>query len=135
MAKPDIAAHYSRGHLLDRLRATLAAEGGDPDHPTLEALAPHDQFHGRGLDATEEVAGMLAVKPTDRILDIGSGIGGPARYLARRFGCRAVGIDLTPEFCEVARVLTRALGLEDRVSFEVGDALAMPFADAVFDGA
>jgi ubiquinone/menaquinone biosynthesis C-methylase UbiE len=135
MAKPDIAAHYSRGHLLDRLRATLAAEGGDPDHPTLEALAPHDQFHGRGLDATEEVAGMLAVKPTDRILDIGSGIGGPARYFARRFGCRVVGIDLTPEFCEVARVLTRALGLEDRVSFEVRDALKMPFADASFDSA
>src|SRR5215471_3531454 len=135
MAMPDIAGHYSRGHLLDRLRATLGAEGADPGHLTLKGLAPHDQFHGRGLDATEEVAGMLAIKPTDRILDIGSGIGGPARYLAHRSGCRVVGIDLTAEFCEVARVLTRALGLEDRVSFEQGDALKMPFADASFDGA
>jgi len=135
MAKTDITGHYSRGELLGRLRMALAAEGGDPDHPTIEALAPHDQFHGRGLDATAEVASLLAIKPTDRILDIGSGIGGPARYLASRFGCRVVGIDLTPEFSEVARVLTRALGLEDRTTFEVGDALKMPFADAAFDGA
>ena len=135
MAKANITGHYSRGTLLEQLRATLAAEGADPDHPTIEALAPHDQFHGRGLDATVEVAGLLAIKPTDRILDIGSGIGGPARYFASRFGCRVVGIDLTPEFCEVARALTRALGLEDRISFEVGDALKMPFADASFGGA
>src|SRR5262249_11019004 len=125
MAIPDIAGHYSRGHLLERLRATLVAEGADPDHPTLESLAPHDQFPGRGLGATEEVAEMLAVKPMDRILDIGSGIGGPARYLAHRFDCRVVGIDLTAEFCEVARVLTRALRLDERVSFEQGDALRM----------
>ena len=135
MAEPDITTHYSRGHLRERLRATLAAEGADPDQPTVEALAPHDQFHGRGLDATEEVAGMLSLKATDRILDIGSGIGGPARYFAHRFGCRVVGIDLTPEFCDVARELTRALGLQDRVSFEQGDVLKMPFADASFDGA
>ncbi|MGQ0546450.1 MAG: class I SAM-dependent methyltransferase [Betaproteobacteria bacterium] len=66
---------------------------------------------------------------------IGSGIGGPARYFARRFGCQVTGIDLTAEFCEVARHLTRLLGMEDRVRFEPGDALAMPFADASFDGA
>jgi len=135
MANPDITGHYSRGQLLERLRATLAAEGADPDHPTLEALAPHDQFHGRGLEATEEVASVLPATPTDRLLDIGSGIGGPARYFAHRFGCRVVGIDLTPEFCDVARELTRALGLQDRVSFEQGNALSMPFLDASFDAA
>src|SRR6266705_766189 len=135
MANPDITGHYSRGQLLERLRATLAAEGADPDHPTLEALAPHDQFHGRGLEATEEVASVLPATPTDRLLDIGSGIGGPARYFAHRFGCRVVGIDLTPEFCDVARHLTQLLDFEDRIKFEVGNALAMPFADGSFDGA
>ena len=73
--------------------------------------------------------------PTDDLLDIGSGLGGPARYFAQRFGCRVTGIDLTAEFCEVARELTRLLELEDRVTIEHGNALAMPFADARFDGA
>jgi len=131
----QVTGHYSSGELLERLNAALAADGADPAHPTLEALAPYDQFHGRGLEATEEVAGQLQVAASDHLLDIGSGIGGPARYMARRFGCRVTGIDLTAEFCEVARHLTRLLGLEERVKFEQGDALAMPFAAASFEGA
>lgn len=130
-----IADHYSSGTLLARLNAALADDGADPAHPTMAALAPYDQFHGRGLDATEEVAGILTVAPTDRLLDIGSGIGGPARYMAQRFGCRVTGIDLTAEFCEVARHLTRLLGLEAQVDFELGDALSMPFKDSSFEGA
>ncbi len=131
----DISAHYARGDLLGRLRAALLADGVDPDHPTMEALAPYDQFHGRGLEATEELADLLTVAPDDHILDIGCGIGGPARYIAQRFGARITGIDLTAEFCDVARHLTAALGLADRVDFKQGDALAMPFADASFAGA
>ena len=131
----DIAVHYSQGQLLDRLTAALNDDGVDPDHPTIEALAPYDQFHGRGLDATVEVASLVKATASDHLLDIGSGIGGPARYFANQYGCRVTGVDLTPEFCEVARHLTRLLGLEDRVAFELGDALAMPFADASFDGA
>ena len=131
----EIAAHYSRGDLLSRLNAALQEDGVDPRHPSIETLAPYDQFHGRGLEATLEVAGMMQAGPGDHILDIGSGIGGPARYFASRFGCRVTGIDLTSEFCEVARHLTRLLGLEARVGFEVGDALAMPFGDAGFAGA
>lgn len=131
----EISAHYSRGNLLARLNAALMEDGVDPGHPTMEALAPYDQFHGRGLEATLEIAELMPAGPADHILDIGSGIGGPARYFASRFGCRVTGIDLTPEFCDVARHLTRLLHLEDRVRFELGDALAMPFADASFDGA
>ncbi len=131
----DISRHYTRGDLLERLHAALLGDDIDPDRPTIETLAPFDHFHGRGLEATEEVADVLAVATTDHLLDVGSGIGGPARYIADRFGCRVTGIDLTAEFCEVARHLTQMLGLEDRVTFEQGDALAMPFADASFDGA
>jgi ubiquinone/menaquinone biosynthesis C-methylase UbiE len=131
----EISAHYSRGNLLARLDAALIEDGIDPDHPTMEALAPYDQFHGRGLEATLEIAELMEAGPADHLVDLGSGIGGPARYFARRFGCRVTGVDLTPEFCDVARHLTRLLGLEERVKFEVGDALRMPFADASFDGA
>lgn len=131
----EITAHYSRSDLLARLNAALVDDGADPARPGAEALAPYDQFHGRGLDATIEIADQVRIDAADHILDVGSGIGGPARYFAQRFGCRVTGIDLTPEFCDVARHLTRLSGLEDRVAFEVGDALAMPFADGSFVGA
>lgn len=131
----DIAGHYSSGSLLERLNAALRDDGVDPDHPTLAALAPYDQFHGRGLEATQEMADGLDISPSDHILDIGSGIGGPARYLSDRFGCTVTGIDLTAEFCQVARHLTGALALDDKVTFEQGNALDMPFSDASFDGA
>jgi ubiquinone/menaquinone biosynthesis C-methylase UbiE len=131
----EVAAHYSRGDLLSRLTAALKTDGVDPDRPSIETLAPYDQFHGRGIEATEEMAGMMEARATDHLLDVGSGIGGPARYLAQRFGCRVTGVDLTAEFCDVARHLTRRLGLQDRVDFRVGDATAMPFGDASFDGA
>ena len=132
---PEISKHYERGDLLERLQAALIDDGVDSDHPTLEALAPFDHFHGRGLEATRELADALNVSATDHILDVGSGIGGPARFLADHFGCRVTGIDLTTEFCEVARHVTRTLGLQERVEIEQGDALAMPFPSASFDGA
>ena len=131
----DIPAHYGHADLLGRLNAALREDGVDPDHPGMEALAPYDHFHGRGSEATQEMADLISAGASDHVLDIGSGIGGPARYVASRFGCRVTGIDLTPEFCDVARHLTRLLGLEDRVDFHAGDALSMPFADAGFDGA
>jgi len=131
----DVTAHYARDDLLERLRASLVDDGVDPDHPTIEALAHYDHFHGRGLDATTEIADRLRIAPAHHLLDIGSGLGGPARYFAQRFGCRVTGIDLTEAFCEVARRLTRLLTLEDRVDFVHGDALAMPFVDARYDGA
>ena len=133
--RAEITGHYSKGVLLERLRAALIDDGADPSCPTIAQLAPYDQFHGRGLEATEELADLLTVTESDHLLDVGSGIGGPARFIAARFGCRVTGIDLTPEFCEVARHLAGLLGLEGQIAFEQGDALDMPFADASFDGA
>ena len=136
-AVSEVSRHYTSGDLLARLEVRLREDGCDPARPTFEALAPYDHFHGRGVEATEDMANRLRVAATDHVLDVGSGLGGPARYFVRRFGCRVSGIDLTAEFCEVARKLTSRLGpgLGERVSFEEGDALAMPFADASFDGA
>jgi len=131
----NITGHYGRGSLLERLEAALAEDGADPQRPSLEALAPYDQFHSRGLEATKEIADALEVAPDHHLLDIGSGIGGPARYMHSRFGCRVTGIDLTAEFCEVAHHLTGRLGFGDKLRFEHGDALAMPFPDASFEGA
>jgi ubiquinone/menaquinone biosynthesis C-methylase UbiE len=132
-ADSDISKHYTSGDLAERLQLALADDG--VEQPTIETLAPYDQFHGRGLEATREIAEGLSVAASDDLLDIGSGIGGPARYFADYFGCRVTGIDLTAEFCDLARHLTQLLGLEDRVAFQQGNALAMPFDDARFDGA
>ena len=134
-AARDIEGHYSRGDLLDRLTRALVDDGVDPSHPSLDALAPYDQFHARGIEATREIANRLDVASTDRVLDVGSGIGGPARYVAQRFGCRVFGVDLTLEFCSVAQTLSRRLGLDGQVTFTCGTALALPFANACFEGA
>ncbi|MEM7021117.1 MAG: methyltransferase domain-containing protein [Pseudomonadota bacterium] len=130
-----VTDHYTKGDLLGRLRERLREDGVDPDSPTIEALAPYDQFHGRGMEATKELADQLQVAAGDHLLDVGSGIGGPARYLADRFHARVTGIDLTEHFCEAARHLASRLGLDDRTAFHHGNALAMPFEDAIFHGA
>ena len=78
----EVSRHYTSGDLLARLESRLRADGFDPARPTFEALAPYDHFHGRGLEATEEMANLLEVSGTGHVLDVGSGIGGPARYVA-----------------------------------------------------
>lgn len=130
-----IVEHYATGELLARLKSALLTDGVDPAHPTLEALAPYDQFHARGLEATEDMAALVVVRPTDHLLDVGSGLGGPARWLSTRFGCRITGIDLTPEYCAIAEHFTSLIGLDARIRFQVGNALAMPFDDGTFEGA
>jgi len=135
MTKDDIAAHWGGNDLIDRVEAAMTAAGLTPETTTVEALAPMDHFHARGFPATVELADALEIAPGDRILDIGCGVGGPARYFAQRFGCHVDGIDLTPPFVEIARRLTERTGLTDRVSVAVGNALELPFEDGIFDGA
>jgi ubiquinone/menaquinone biosynthesis C-methylase UbiE len=129
----DIERHYGRGGLSERILAALKDAGKDLARLTIEDLAPIDEFHTRRRIATTELAALLAPTPTDRMLDIGSGLGGPARYLASAFGCRVTGIDLTPEFVGTATELTRLTGLSERVDFQQGSALDLPFAEATFD--
>jgi SAM-dependent methyltransferase len=128
-----IAAHYGRAELGDIILAALKAAGKDIDHLTPDDLDEVDELHSRGRAATVDLARLLALDGHERVLDAGCGIGGPSRYLAKSFGCRVSGIDLTPEFCRVASMLAQRTGLADKVDYRVGDALAMPFADASFD--
>ncbi len=131
----DVTGHYSKGALLDALMAALRDDGVDLDRLSIQDLAPYDQFHGRGLEATLEVADLLACSADDTLLDIGCGIGGPARYMADRFGCRVVGIDLTAPFIGVADRLTEMTGLGGRVTFRQGNALSMDLDAQTFDAA
>ena len=128
-----IAGHYGRADLGAVILAALAATGKDVDRLTPDDLEPVDQLHSRGRTATIDLAGLLALDGHERILDLGCGIGGPSRYLAKSFGCRVTGLDLTPEFCRVAAMLAERTGLADKVDYRVGDALAMPFPAESFD--
>jgi ubiquinone/menaquinone biosynthesis C-methylase UbiE len=129
----DVERHYGRGGLMERILAALAQAGKDADHLTIDDLSPLDEFHSRRRRATEELAQMLAPKGGERLLDIGSGLGGPARYLAKVYGCRVSGIDLTSEFVSVASELTRRTGLSHQVEFLQASALDLPFPDGSFD--
>lgn len=129
----DIAAHYARESLADALIARLAGHGIAREQITLDHLNALDQMHVRGHEATLELAEALGVEAGMEVLDLGAGIGGPARVLAARFGARVTALDLTPALCETNRALTALVGLADRVTVVEGDATDLPFADAAFD--
>ena len=130
-----VGRHYGSAGIAERVLAAWREANGPDARLTPEALAPFDHFHGRGLIATEEIAARLALKPGERVLDIGSGIGGPARWFAAKFAVDVTGVDLTPEFCAAARALNAACGMADRVTIIEGSALALPVPDGAFDAA
>ncbi|MBY8974572.1 class I SAM-dependent methyltransferase [Rhodobacteraceae bacterium NNCM2] len=128
-----VADHYTTGGLFERVKAALARLGIDPETATADDLKACDEFHTGGAAATELLVKNLAVTPETRVLDIGCGIGGPARFFAGRFACHATGIDLTPEFVDCAARLSALVGMADKTTFVQGSALDLPFEDASFD--
>ena len=131
----DVADHYGNRGIAERILAALRAANG-PDAPvTVDALSVLDHFHGRGIVATRELVELLKPQPGEHLLDIGSGIGGPARWFAAKCGVRVTGVDLTPEFCAAAEALNRTTGLADKITIKQGSALALPVADNSFDRA
>ena len=131
----EVARHYTSGTLEQRLLDALKASGKDLDQLGPDDLAPFDEFHSGGRAATEAFTPHLGLRADMHVLDVGAGIGGPARYFARHHGCRVTGIDLTAEFVEVARALTLRVNMQNQVAFEQGSALALPFAPESFDAA
>jgi SAM-dependent methyltransferase len=131
----EVARHYTHGALEQAILDALAAAGKDVDRLSADDLSAADEFHLGWRAMTLELAKDLGLGPDMHVLDVGSGIGGPARTFAGTTGCRVTGIDLTPEFVEVANALTRRCGLADRVSFREASALSLPFGEAGFDAA
>lgn len=124
---------YGRGDLWERIESTLIANDLDPNRLTVEDLAAMDQFHSRGRDATLDLAEISGITADMRVLDVGGGLGGPARTLASEIGCTVEVLDLTEEFCTVGRELTARTGLDSLISFTHGNALDLPHEDATFD--
>jgi SAM-dependent methyltransferase len=125
--------HYGQASLIERLRSALKSDGLDEKTLHPEDLASLDQFHSRGLEATAELARALRIDRHARVLDIGSGLGGPSRYLAAKYSCTVFGVDLNPPFVDAAKFLAERTGLDNRVSYYCADALSLPFDSEAFD--
>src|SRR5579859_24266 len=125
--------HYRATGLTERLKTVLAALGPEDQRLTPQQLGSLDQFHTRGLAATAELAELAGMTADMSVLDVGSGVGGPARFLAATYGCRVTGVDLSQPFVDAARYLTERTGQGGQVSFETASALDLPFEDGDFD--
>jgi ubiquinone/menaquinone biosynthesis C-methylase UbiE len=130
-----VAAHYRRGDIEQKILAALKAAGKDIERLTTADLAPVDEFHTGGRAATIAFAEIFAPRSGEHLLDIGCGIGGPARYFAETFGCKVSGIDLTDDYVRAAQALARRVKLDGAVDYRQGSALALPWPDATFDAA
>jgi SAM-dependent methyltransferase len=126
-------AYWGREGLERTILDALAAAGKKTDVLTVDDLAPADHFHSGGKRATERLARLAQLRPGVRVLDVGGGLGGPARTLAAQFGCRVTVVDLTESYVRAGAALTARLGLDDRVTHCVGDALALDVGAEVFD--
>jgi SAM-dependent methyltransferase len=130
-----VSAHYTHGGLTEAIRDGLTSLGKAPDSVTIDDLAPVDEFHIGGRIASEDFLDQLGLTAETQVLDIGCGLGGAARFVATRYGCRVTGIDLTREYVETGNILSTWVGLDQRISLQQGSALALPFDDSSFDRA
>jgi MPBQ/MSBQ methyltransferase len=129
----EVERHYTRSQLERSLLEALERAGKDFERLSLDDLAPIDEFHIRGQEATKELAEEIGLDAEKLVLDIGCGLGGASRRLASEYGCRVIGLDLTEEYCRVAEALSSRLGLQALVSYRTGNALALPFDETSFD--
>lgn len=130
-----IAAHYERDNLADAIVAALEADGKDLSALSIDDLQMVDEVHSRGRETTLQVVALTDFSPEHKVVDLGSGLGGPARYIAKTFDCQVTGIDLTDSFVDAANRLSELLGMTDSTDFQSGSALETPFDDNCFDRA
>jgi sarcosine/dimethylglycine N-methyltransferase len=125
--------HYRATGLAERLKTALMAFGPEDQRLTPQQLGALDHFHTRGLAATAELGELAGITADATVLDVGSGVGGPARFLAATHGCRVIGVDLSEPFVDAARYLTERTGQSGQVSFQTASALELPFDGGRFD--
>lgn len=130
-----VAHHYTNGALQSAISAGWEKVRTQSKTPAVDQLAGVDEFHIGGRVATEMVCGQMELAPGLKVLDVGCGLGGAARYMASRHDVEVTGVDLTPEYVEVGNALTREVGLAGKVALVQGSALDLPDRNAVFDRA
>ena len=120
---------------VDRVLADLESEGFPAGTPlSVDVLSQFDQYHYEGTDAVDDAIAALRAGPESAILDVGSGLGGPARYIADRSGAAVTALELQTDLNETAQALTQRCGLDDLVTHHNGDILAGELPAGSFDG-
>lgn len=132
-AVKEIHEHYTQADLSNKILTALKQAGKDVNALTREDIAPVDEFHIRGRAATIEMGKLAGFQPGAEVLDLGCGIGGPARTLMTEFDCRVTGVDLIDEYIQAARILNTRSGLDGGITFEQSNAMDLPFQDNSFD--
>ncbi|MBO0756529.1 MAG: class I SAM-dependent methyltransferase [Bradyrhizobiaceae bacterium] len=131
--RDGVSDHYHAAGLTERLKTALLPLGPEDQRLAPQQLSALDQFHTRGLAATAELALLAGITADVSVLDVGSGLGGPARFLAATYGCRVTGVDLSEPFVDAARYLTERTGQSGQVSFQTASALELPFDEGSFN--
>jgi ubiquinone/menaquinone biosynthesis C-methylase UbiE len=130
----NVSEHYTHGNLLNAVKSGIEQLGKTSSSITVEDLAPLDEFHIGGRQASENFFDQLSFSAEDHLIDVGCGLGGASRFVAKKYDSKVTGIDLTPDYIETGKALCTWLGLDNLVDLQQGSALNMPFEDDVFDG-
>lgn len=132
-ANERVDKQYRIGGLLEKIETGLRLAGKDIHSLKVDDLVPVDEFHTRGRQATREMADLVNLKATDRVLDVGCGLGGTARHLAEEYKCNVIGVDLTKEYISTGTKLTQYVNLSDKVVLRHASALDLPYENEWFD--
>lgn len=132
-AYTSITDYYGEGNLAERITHALQNQGKSIEAAAPEDLSFFDEFHIGGKHTTVLLARDVGIEPGSRVLDVGCGVGGPARTLAKQFNCRVMGLDVTEEYCTTGQWLSNKVGLGEAVSFLRASALEIPIEHDGFD--
>lgn len=130
----DVSMHYTHGDLLNAIKNGVEQLGKSITSVTIEDLAPLDEFHIGGRQASQDFLDQLKFSAEDHLVDVGCGLGGTSRFVANRYTCNVTGIDLTSEYIEAGEALCKWVGLDQTITLHQGSALDMLFDDEEFDG-
>ena len=131
----EIENFWTRGDLHSRINQAMSDSGLNNKKLEIEDLFPIDQYHARGIGATKDLGKRMPITKNQKILDVGCGLGGPARYYAKEFKCHITGVDITPSFIEIGNNFNRLTSMSTMVDLYVGNGEKLEFEDEVFDGA
>jgi len=131
----SIENFWTRGDIFSRVHHAMSEAGLINKELNIEDLFPIDQYHARGIAATVDLGKRMPISKNQKIIDIGCGLGGPARYYAKEFKCFITGIDITPSFIEIGNEFNKLTSMSDNIKLLVGNGEILDFKNETFDGA